>query len=134
MFSVKKAKYYEDDRAQRLFDLVECLPGQINVSFINSVDHIVAWHMHPKEQIDYWCCLKGSMKVGLVDQNKNLKWEYLSDKNFKILKIEPGIWHGYKALQSETILLYYVTKKWNLDNEIRCSPGSFGEDWEIENK
>ena len=47
--------YHEDDRAQRLFDVFDVLEGQINVSYVNSTKHIVAWHKH-NIQSDYWCC------------------------------------------------------------------------------
>ena len=40
--------YHEDDRAQRLFDVFDVLDGQINVSYVNSTEHIVAWHKHKK--------------------------------------------------------------------------------------
>ena len=58
--------FHEDDRAQRLLDVFPHWPdGQLNVSFVNSTNHIVAWHAH-KLQIDYWTCLRGSLKVGLA--------------------------------------------------------------------
>ena len=38
--------FHEDDRAQRLFDVFDVLDGQINVSYVNSTEHIVAWHKH----------------------------------------------------------------------------------------
>ena len=52
--------YHEDDRAQRLLDVFPLEKGQINISYINSTEHIVAWHKHEK-QTDYWICLKGSI-------------------------------------------------------------------------
>jgi len=132
--------YNEDDRAQRLIDVFEILPGQVNVSFINSIEHIVAWHRHFK-QTDYWVCLKGAMKVGLGytvpegnSNEVNVKFEYLSDKNFRVLEIPPGVWHGYKALEPGTILMYYVTEKYDPEDEVRVEVGNFGEVWERENK
>ena len=125
--------FHEDDRAQRLIDIFELLPGQVNVSFISSTDHIVAWHKH-NVQTDYWVCLKGSLKVGLADDAGNCKFEYLSDKNMRVLEIKPGTYHGYKALEPETILMYYVTHKYNPADEIRANIGHFGENWETENK
>ena len=47
--------YHEDDRAQRLLDVFPLEKGQINISYINSTKHIVAWHKHEK-QTDYWIC------------------------------------------------------------------------------
>ena len=117
--------FNEDDRAQRLFLEFDQLCGQINLS-----------HRH-KIQIDYWFCVKGSFKVGLaeeVDGKTVVRWEYLSDKNPRIIKIEPGIWHGYKALQPESIMMYYLTEKYDSSDEWKVKPGHFGENWEIESK
>ena len=38
--------YHEDDRAQRLLDVFPLEKGQVNISYINSTEHIVAWHKH----------------------------------------------------------------------------------------
>ncbi|MAE85969.1 MAG: hypothetical protein CMB80_24745 [Flammeovirgaceae bacterium] len=136
------SQYHEDDRAQRLLNVFELEKGQINVSYVNSTKHVVAWHVH-KIQTDYWACLKGSFKVGLAspvyDKDGNLerhevKWEYLSDKNPKTLRIPPGVYHGYKALEPGSIMLYFLTEKYNPDDEIRAKVGDFGEEWEAENK
>ena len=128
--------YNEDDRAQRIFLEFSELQGQINISYVNSTDHIVAWHRH-KKQVDYWFCVKGSFKVGLAEEiggKTVVRWEYLSDKNPRILKIAPGVWHGYKALQSESIMMYYLNKKYDINDEWKVQPGHFGESWKIEDK
>ena len=67
--------YNEDDRAQRLIDVFDFLPGQVNVSYVNNTSHIVAWHKH-NLQTDYWVCIKGSFKVGLATED-GYKFEYL---------------------------------------------------------
>tara|TARA_R110000824_G_scaffold232511_1_gene420577 strand:+ start:16918 stop:17313 length:396 start_codon:yes stop_codon:yes gene_type:complete len=130
-------QFHEDDRAQRLFDVFDQLEGQINVSYVNSIEHVVAWHKH-NIQSDFWVCVKGSFKVGLAipkdDGTHEVKWEYLSDKNMRVLEITPGIYHGYKAIEPGSILLYYLTHKYNPDDEIRAKVGDFGEDWKTENK
>lgn len=123
-------RFHEDDRAQRLIDLFP-IEGQINVSYIQP-EHITAWHKH-RFQYDYFICIQGAFKIGLHD-GKIEKWEYLSDKNPKVLEIPPDTWHGYKALQPNSILLYYMTKKYDPNDIQRCSPGSFDESWETENK
>jgi dTDP-4-dehydrorhamnose 3,5-epimerase-like enzyme len=126
-------KFHEDDRAQRLLDVFNDLDGQINISYVNSTEHVVAWHKH-NVQTDYWICLKGSFKVGLATESGDVTWEYLSDKNLRVLKIEPGIYHGYKALEPGSILMYYLTHKYNPEDEIRATVGSFNEDWNTPNK
>ena len=128
-----RVDYHEDDRAQRLLDVFPLEKGQINISYINSTKHIVAWHKHLK-QTDYWVCIKGSIKVGLATDKGSYTFDYLSEKNQKILEIPPGIYHGYKALEPGTILAYYVTRKYDPGDEIRAEIGSFGENWETENK
>ena len=125
--------FHEDDRAQRFLDVFKNIDGQINVSYVNSTEHIVAWHKH-KIQTDYWICLKGSFKVGLAYEDGTVKWEYLSDKNPRVLEITPGINHGYKALEPGSILLYYLTEKYNPDDEIRATVGAFNESWDTINK
>ena len=125
--------YNEDDRAQRLLDGFDILPGQVNVSYVNNTSHIVAWHKH-NLQTDYWVCIKGSFKVVLATTREGCKFEYLSDKNPRVLEIKPGIYHGYKALEPGSILLYYVTRKYDIEDEIRRPIGHFGEQWETENK
>jgi dTDP-4-dehydrorhamnose 3,5-epimerase-like enzyme len=125
--------FHEDDRAQRLLDIFKNINGQINVSYVNSTEHIVAWHKH-HIQTDYWICLQGSFKVGLAYDDGTVKWEYLSDKNPRVLEITPGIYHGYKALEAGSILMYYLTEKYNPNDEFRADVGSFGETWNAENK
>ena len=116
--SSNKIQYHEDDRAQRLFDVYEVLEGQVNISYVNSTNHVVAWHRHQR-QTDYWFCPKGSFKVGLAYPQKDgtfkVEWEYLSDKNFRTLKISPGIYHGYKALEPNSIMMYYLDEKYDLE-------------------
>ena len=142
MYETYLNQYHEDDRAQRLLNVFNLKEGQINVSFVNSPEHVVAWHAH-EIQTDYWVCLKGAFKVGLAIPQKNedgtvegyeVKWEYLSDKTQKSLKIPPGVYHGYKALIPGSILMYYLTEKFNPNDEFRAKPGAFGENWETESK
>ena len=131
--SFSKVGFHEDDRAQRLFDVCEKLPGQINISYVNSTQHIVAWHKHDI-QTDYWCCIKGSFKVGLATHKEGAEFVYLSDKMPQTLEIPPGIYHGYKALENNSIMMYYLSEKHNPNDEIKVRPGHFGENWNTENK
>ena len=58
--------YHEDDRAQRLLDVFPLDKGQVNISYINSTEHIVAWHKH-NEQTDYF--LKKLIKNETSEKN-----------------------------------------------------------------
>ena len=138
--TVLDIQYNEDDRAQRRLNIFDIPSAQINVSYVNSTSHIVAWHKHDI-QTDYWTCIKGSFKVGLAtpiivngQETYKVDWLYLSDKSPKAIKIPPGIYHGYKALEPGSILLYYLTEKYDPEDEIRVKSGHFNENWEVENK
>jgi dTDP-4-dehydrorhamnose 3,5-epimerase-like enzyme len=124
--------FNEDDRAQRCLDVFPSVNGQINISYVNSTKHVVAWHKHDI-QTDYWFCVKGSFKVGLA-KDDDVEWEYLSDKTQKVLTIPPGVYHGYKALEPNSILIYYLSHKYNPDDELRAKVGDFGEVWDPEIK
>ena len=133
-------KYHEDDRAQRLIDIFPQIrgvlkDGQLNVSYVSSTEHMVAWHAH-EIQTDYWLCLKGRFKVGWATEEDGCEWKYLSDKNQKVLEIPPGTFHGYQALEPNSILLYYVTKAYDAKkpDEIRKPIGYFNEIWKVPNK
>ena len=132
-------QYHEDDRAQRLLDVFPDLQrSQINVSYIRTPGHVVAWHKH-KYQTDNWVCLKGSLKVGLASMqdaynNYVVTWEYLSEKRQQVLVIPPETYHGYMALEPNTILLYCTNQKYDPTDEYREDIGAFNEIWSIEEK
>lgn len=130
-------QYHEDDRAQRYLNIFDLKEGQINVSYVSSDEHVVAWHMH-KKQYDYWTCLKGAFKVGLAYPESNgnfkVKWEYLSDKNPTSIEIPPGVYHGYKALKKDSIMLYFLTEKYDKNDEFKVLPGHFGENWSTKSR
>jgi len=144
---IKIGQFHEDDRAQRLLDIIPLGAGQLNISYVNSIEHVVAWHAHIL-QTDFWVCLKGSLKVGLATPIEScecsngeldpdlfdVRFEYLSDKNFCVLAIPPGIYHGYRALEPGTILLYYLTHRYDPADEFRAPVGVFSEEWNTQNK
>jgi hypothetical protein len=37
-------------------------------------------------------------------------------------------------LEPDSILMYYLTEKYNPEDEIRAEVGLFGEEWDTENK
>ena len=53
------------------------------------------------------------------------------------LEIPPNIYHGYKALIPGTILMYYITEKYDkvsMYDDKRAPIGYFGEDWSTPSK
>ena len=132
-YSFDFVDFHLDDRAERCLDVFRDIEdGQINLSFVKSTEHIVAWHKHEK-QTDYWFCVKGSFKVGLSD-GEATEFVYLTERSKQILTIPPGIYHGYKAIEPDSIMLYYLSEKYDPSDEFRAKVGDFGEEWETENK
>jgi dTDP-4-dehydrorhamnose 3,5-epimerase-like enzyme len=150
-------EFNEDQRAQRGIDIFNTKTPfgyVISYSIVNP-GHIVAWHGH-RHCTDRWTCLKGKFMVGLaVPKNKDIviprlqdvdvwhinpddydvEWHTISDKNRRTIIIPTGVWHGYKSLMPESILLYHLSHEYNNTDEFRLSVNYFGEgDWSVENK
>lgn len=98
---------------------------------------IKAWHIH-QQQTDYWRVPFGVIKAVLCDRRGdsgtyNQISEYiLGDcQEAVILKIPPGVAHGYKVLQGPAILIYITNQIYNPDDEGRISydDAAIGYDW-----
>jgi dTDP-4-dehydrorhamnose 3,5-epimerase len=126
-------RLYDDDRARRACDVFgTATEGDINISWAYP-GRIVAWHRHQK-QTDHWYVVKGNLKVGLMDDDRNVRWVYLTQDDRRTLSIPPGVWHGYMVLgNEEAILMYYITEKYNLENpdEERLTVEAAGVDWSV---
>jgi len=72
--------------------------------------------------------------VGMATEEDGCEFVYLSDKNPQVIEMKPGVYHGYKALEPGSILLYYLTEKYNPNDEFRAPVGHFGEEWGRVNK
>lgn len=107
---------------------------------------IVAWHIH-RYQTDYWYCLIGNMKAVLADM-RTASWDIGNnfqawiDKPLEIeeyhlgehhmpfvLKIPPGVAHGFKILDGPCHLFYITDKVYNPDDEGRIPYDALGYDW-----
>ena len=83
--------------------------GQCYVS-MNYPGVVRAWHWHQKQD-DYFVVVSGMIKVGLYDMREGSSTRgevnelYLGDNNNIVLKIPPGVAHGYKTVGTEPSLL-----------------------------
>ena len=137
--SVSVPRLADDDRARRACDVFGFtgdpkvqMAGDINITWAYP-GRTVAWHRHQK-QTDHWFVIKGFLKVGLMDDDRNVRWVYLGENDRRVLSIPPGVWHGYMVLgNEEAILMYYITEKYNLDapDEQRLSVEAAGVDWSV---
>jgi dTDP-4-dehydrorhamnose 3,5-epimerase-like enzyme len=76
------------------------------------------------------------LKVGLAVPNRDgtFKWRFwrLSESDGKVLRIEPGVLHGWRNhTNEEVILVYHQSEKYDPANpdEIRYSIEEVGADW-----
>ena len=106
--------------------------GQCYVS-MNYPGVIRAWHWH-KKQDDFFVVVKGMIKVGLFDMREGSPTRgeageyYLGDNNNIVLKIPPGVAHGYKTVGTEPSLLV------NFPSEIynREEPDEYRLPWDTD--
>ncbi len=136
---VSVPRLFDDDRARRACDVFGFtedgtvqMAGDINISWAYP-GRVVAWHRHQK-QTDHWFVIKGYLKVGLMDDERQVKWIYLGENDRRVLSIPPGVWHGYMVLGSEeAILMYYITSKYDEKHpdEERLSVEESGIDWSV---
>ncbi|NOZ50324.1 MAG: hypothetical protein GXP37_09810 [Chloroflexi bacterium] len=98
---------------------------------------IKAWHVH-RYQVDWWYCPIGNIKVALYDTRPDspthgeLMELYMGD-NYPaiVLRIPPGVAHGYKILSAEAHMLYITSKTYNPEDEGRIphDDPTIGYDW-----
>jgi dTDP-4-dehydrorhamnose 3,5-epimerase len=135
-------RLFDDDRARRACDVFGFAPdgsvdmaGDVNVVWAYP-GRTVAWHRH-KHQTDHWFVIKGFLKVGLMDDDRNVRWVYLGENDRKLLSIPPGVWHGYSVLgDTEMVKIYYITSKYDAQNpdEERMTIEEGGVDWAVQIK
>lgn len=79
----------------------------ITIAFPNIVK---AWHRH-KIQTDNMTCLMGNAKLVLYDAredsptHKQINEIFFGEKNPCLVTIPKGIWHGFKAIGNEKIMV-----------------------------
>lgn len=96
-----------------------------------------AWHIHQK-QIDWWYVAAGAIKVALYDTRKDSPtfgktMELLmgEEHGAKVLKIPPGVAHGYKVLEGPAHLFYITSHTYDGSDEGRIphDDPKIGYDW-----
>lgn len=96
-----------------------------------------AWHIH-KKQTDWWYVAVGTIKAALYDMRdgsptKGELMEILLGDVYgpKVLKIPPGVAHGYRVLQGPAHLFYVTSHTYNATDEGRIphDDPSIGYDW-----
>jgi len=101
----------------------------------HSIKHqgvIKAWHIH-RYQVDWWYVPFGAMKAVVWDAEQigGAHQEFLMGPEYEniVLKISPGIAHGFEVLQGPCHLLYITSKVYNPEDEGRISYLEGNYDW-----
>jgi len=96
-----------------------------------------AWHIHQK-QTDWWYVALGTIKVALYDARPDsstygeLMELLLGDQNPpKVLKVPPGVAHGYRVLEGPAHLFYLTSHMYDPADEGRIphDDPKIGYDW-----
>ncbi len=96
-----------------------------------------AWHVHQK-QTDWWYVAVGAVKVALYDTRRDSPTYgetmeiFLGDQyGEKVLKVPPGVAHGYKVLEGPAHLFYVTSHTYDPNDEGRIphDDPKIGYDW-----
>jgi len=115
--------------------------GQMYVS-LNYPGVIRAWHYH-KKQADLFAVVRGMAKVVLYDSREEsptkgeLNEFFLGEQNMILLRVPPGVVHGYKTIGAEpSLLLNIPTEPYNAaepdEYRLPYNTEEIPYDWEIE--
>ena len=133
--AVKKLVRHADERGYlmemlREDDAVFERFGQSYVA-LNYPGVVRAWHYH-REQTDHFVAVKGMVKVALYDAREGsathgeVQEFFLGDNNPMLLKIPPGVFHGYKTIGTEpSLLVNFPTHAYN-----RAQPDEYRVPWD----
>lgn len=88
---------------------------------------IKAWHLHFK-QTDWMYVASGDIKLVLYDKRQDsptykvlLEIQMGENAGHKVVKIPPGVAHGYKVLHGPMHIIYIMNREYNPSDEIRIS-------------
>jgi len=84
-----------------------------------------AWHLH-KKQTEWMCVLTGDIKLVLYDTQKKSKTcgkiqEIKMGEKFgkKVVKIPPGVAHGYKVINGPMHIIYVANREYEPKDDLR---------------
>jgi dTDP-4-dehydrorhamnose 3,5-epimerase len=121
---VKKLKVIPDERG-RLMEILrvsETLVQPQQIYLTTAHENVVKdkenFHMH-KNQTDFFCCIKGRIKLVLVDTRKGAKTEReineleIGEDNFCLVTIPAEVLHAFKSLKGEAFIINCIDREYN---------------------
>lgn len=135
-----------DDRGFLIEIIRVCDPflkkfGQVYIVGTTSKGTIRAFHKHHKLW-DYFFITNGSAKFAFYDDRKDspsyrkMETIILTQRNPSLIIVPPGLYHGWMALEDNTLLVSIASDVYNRKkpDEVRLPYNSFGYDWNIKFK
>jgi len=110
--------------------------GQLSHSLVKT-GVIKAWHLH-KKQTDFIYVVSGEIKLVLYDtRNESITNGKLIEillrgkSGRKIVKIPPGVAHGYKIIKGPAHIIYLMDKEYDTKDEYKITHDDpkIGYDW-----
>jgi dTDP-4-dehydrorhamnose 3,5-epimerase len=115
--------------------------GQVYVVGSVTKGTIRAFHKH-QELIDWFFIAHGSAKFALRDDRpksqtfQEMNTMVIGTRNPSLIVVPPGVFHGWMALEDNTLLISTASEVYNRLNpdEVRVPPDSFGYEWEVKGR
>ncbi len=121
---VKKLKVIADERG-RLMEILrvsetKAQPQQVylTTAYEDVVKDKENFHMH-KKQTDLFCCIRGKIKLVLVDVRENSKTKgeiselEIGEGNFCLITIPTKVLHAFKSLKGEAFIVNCIDHEYN---------------------
>lgn len=138
---IKSLKAIPDERG-RLMEIFRVSETGINpkqvymtTAFEGVVKDKENFHMH-KEQTDSMCCIKGLVKLVIVDtressktKNEIMELEMGEDKPH-LVTIPKGVLHAFKSLKGESIILNCIDREYNRKDPDEIRIKNIYYDWD----
>lgn len=138
---IKQLKELKDERG-RLMEIFRVSETGINpkqvymtTAFEGAVKDRNKFHMH-KKQTDNMCCLKGRIKLVVVDarDGSGTKGEIaeieIGEGNFCLVTIPNGVLHAFKSLKGESVIVNCIDREYDRKNPDEFRVDNLYYDWD----
>jgi len=121
--AVRPLRKFADERGffteimRRDWDVLKDDIVQTNLS-VTYPNIVRAWHKHERGQVDYFVCVKGTIKICIFDEKTQHLNEIISTGEIPQMVRVPGhYWHGFKVVGNQpAVLIYFVNKLYDYEN------------------